>query len=188
LQVTTGWSQDLLTQVDTNRIDAALLYMAADVAIPTTLNAEPISRSRMLIVAPRTLALRKRPLLADLAAHPWIVSQDGCGYRRALRQALARAHVPFVVAVETLNSELRLALVARGLGLGLTTETALEKSRYRAALDVLDVRDFKADVRFWLIHRESSGRLGKPLALLGAAMQTNPNRLARISSRPKRAP
>lgn len=169
--VSTAWSHELVAQVESNRIDAALIYLPGDTAVPEALEAQPISQGRMVIVAPKAWALRKRVLLSELAEHPWVLSQDGCGYRRSLRQALARAGLPFHVAVEIFNSELRMSLIARGLGLGLTTQALLDRSRYRNAIEALDVRDFKADIRYWLVHRTLSGRLAAPLENFVAALR-----------------
>jgi DNA-binding transcriptional LysR family regulator len=172
LHVTTGWSQDLLDQVEANRIDAALVHQAGEAALPAALAADPIERHRAIVVAPKGLLTRRRAALADLAEQPWVLSQDGCGFRRVIRQALAREGLPFVVAVETLNSELRLSLIARGLGVGVTTDATLARSRHRALVDVLDLRDFKAEIRSWLVHRPTSGRLAAPLAHLADSLRT----------------
>jgi len=171
LHVTTAWSQELLDQVEANRLDAALVHQSGEAALPAALAAEPIERHRALVVAPKGLVARRRAALADLAGQSWVLSQDGCGFRRVIRQALARAGLPFVVAVETLNAELRLSLVARGLGVGVTTDVTLARSRHRAALDALELRDFKAEIRSWLVHRPSPGRLAAPLAQLAAGLR-----------------
>jgi hypothetical protein len=36
---------------------------------------------------------------------------------------------------------------------------------------VLDVRDFKADVRAWLVHRPPAGRLAGPLATFSESLK-----------------
>jgi len=171
LRVTTAWSHELVEQVESSRIDAGLVYLPSDSAIPPALNAEELARNTAIIVAPKGLVTRKRPVLGDLAEQPWVLSQDGCGYRRVVRQAIARAGLPFVVAVETFNSELRMSLIARGLGVGITTESSLQRSKYRDKVEVLDLRDFKAEIRVWLVHRAETGRLAAPLAVLGTAMK-----------------
>lgn len=172
LLVSTAWSHELVDHVAANRIDAALVYLPGDTAIPSTLEATPITRNRVCVVAPKSFGLGgKRLSLADVAEHSWLLSQDGCGFRRTLKQALARAGLPFVVAVESFNAELRMALVARGIGLGLTTEQTLARSKHRNAVDVLDLRDFKSDIRVQLVHRVNAGRLAAPLAEFGAMLK-----------------
>ena len=171
LRVTSGWAQELLAQVESNRIDAAFVYLPGNDSVAPSLDAEEIARFATFIVAPKGLGLRKRPALADLADRLWVLNQDGCGFRRVIRQELARAGLPFVVAVETYSAELRLALVARGLGIGIATEATMQRSKYRNSVDVLDVRDFKADVRAWLVHRPLTGRLAAPLASFSESLK-----------------
>lgn len=171
LRVTTGWANELLGHVESNRIDAALVYLPGDNGIPPSLDAEELMRYDTLIVAPKDLVVRKRPALADLAEQSWVLSQDGCGFRRVIRQALTRAGLPFLVAVETFNAELRMSLIARGLGVGVATEATVRRSRYRNALKVLDVRDFSAEIRAWLVYRAPAGRLAAPLAAFGESLK-----------------
>ena len=172
LRITTAWSPALLEQIPSNRIDAALVHLPEHAPASPLLGIDPVSTQRMIVTAAKSLGLRGRRSLADLAERPWILSQDGCGYREVLRQALARANAPFVAAVETYNSELRMSLVARGLGLGVSTETALDRSKYRNQLDVLDLRDFKPQIHIGLAHRAACGRLAGPLGLLAGALKS----------------
>lgn len=171
LRITTAWSPALLEQIQGNRIDAALVHLPESAPLSPSVAVEPISTHRMVVIAAKSLDLRGRRALADIANHPWILSQDGCGYREVLRQEIARANAPFVPAVETYNVELRMSLIARGLGLGLSTEAALLRSKYRGAFDVLDLRDFKPRIHIGLAHRVVCGRLAEPLALLASALK-----------------
>ena len=93
----------------------------------------------------------------------WVINQDGCGFRDTLRRRFDAAHLPFNVAVDALDSELRLSLVARGVGIGLVTPVGLKRSAFRAQLKQVKVRDFKPKVRAWLVHRAPAGRLVKPI-------------------------
>jgi DNA-binding transcriptional LysR family regulator len=172
LRITTAWSPALLEQIPSNRIDAALVHLPEHAPVSPLLGIEPISTHRMIVTAAKSLGLRGRRALADVADRPWILSQDGCGYREVLRQAVTRLNAPFVAAVETYHSELRMSLVARGLGLGVSTEAALNRSKYRDALDVLDLRDFKPQTQIGLAHRAACGRLAGPLSVLADALKS----------------
>jgi DNA-binding transcriptional LysR family regulator len=171
LRITTAWSPILLEQIPGNRIDAALVHLPETAQPSALLHIEPVSTECMLVVAAKSLNLRSRRSLADVAAYPWVLSQDGCGYRDVLRAAIARLNAPFVAAVETYNGELRMSLTARGLGLSLSTESALRRSKYRDALDVLDLRDFKPRFNIVLAYRTEPGRLAAPLGVLGEALK-----------------
>jgi hypothetical protein len=98
----------------------------------------------LLIVAAPKLGLPRRPSLLDLASWPWIISIDGCGMRAALRRAFEGAGLTLNVAIEAPSAEFRLSLVARGVGIGITSQPALESSPLRGEVRVLEVSDFSS--------------------------------------------
>lgn len=165
LQVTTGWSPHILDQLKNHALDCAVLMMPEHVAPLDRLVVHVLARLDTVVVAPPALDLPARPLdLADVAAHPWVLNQDGCGLRRATRQAFERAGLPLHIAVEAPTVELQLSLVERGLGLGLVTESQLAESR--ANVRRVEVRDFRPRADVWLVHAPDVGRLAAPIALL----------------------
>ncbi len=174
VRLTTGWASLLMEQVARNQIDAAAISLPASVQPDDGLEAEAIATTMAVVVAGRDLDLPDRPLLSDLARHPWIVSQDGCGYRTALRRRFESEGLSFTVGVEALDTELRLSLVARGLGLAMTKPHRLARSVWRDRIRVVTVPGFDPLIRSWIIHRPETGRLRRPIALfrdsLGAAM------------------
>lgn len=103
--------------------------------------------------------------LAQLATHSWVLNQDGCGLRSAIRLALEAQRQPFTMAVEAFGAELQLSLVARGVGIGITTPSALKRSAYRKQIRILPVPEFSNGMSVWLLHARglSSGRLAAPL-------------------------
>jgi DNA-binding transcriptional LysR family regulator len=64
----------------------------------------------------------------------WILNPEGCAARAALRRSLLGANVDMVVAVESYNYDLQLALVAQGRGLSLVPERILTRSRFSGRL------------------------------------------------------
>ncbi|MFC5473426.1 LysR family transcriptional regulator [Paraherbaspirillum soli] len=165
LRITAGWSPALVAMVESNAIDAAAVLLADDVMPPTTLAMELLGHQKPLIVAPPQLLLSEGELsLRELASHPWVLNQDGCGMRRAIHRALDAARLPFDVAVEAFGTELQLSLVARGMGIGVVTPAALARSPLRNQVRVLTVPECQAGVNAWLIHARSPGRLAEPIA------------------------
>lgn len=171
VRVVSRWSQELLDDLDANRIDVALVYLPGGSEPPAGLVHEQLWRVGVKVLVPRSLALPRRVTLKDLSDQPWVLSQDGCGFRSALRRAFNAAGLPFNVAVETLDPVLRHLLIARGVGIGLTAGALLRTSPHRKALRVVDVPEFKADVRAWLVHRPAGNRLAAPLRHLGDALR-----------------
>ncbi len=167
LRVTAGWSPGLTQSVERASLDAAIVLMPSNFTPPQTLQATPLAFLPTVIVAARTLGLPEEPMtLADLSQREWILNQDGCGMRSALRQALEAAGLPFNVAVEAFGSELQLSLVARGIGIGLVTPDILERSVHRPALQIVETSDFRAGIDVWFIHGSLPGRLMRPVDLL----------------------
>ncbi|MGB7196189.1 MAG: LysR family transcriptional regulator [Collimonas pratensis] len=172
LRVTTGWSPALLTLLESNAIDAAAVVLPDDVMPPNTLTAHLLGHQMPLIVASQASSLCSKGSvsLAQLAAHSWVMNQDGCGIRRSIRHALDAARLPIDVAVETFGTELQLSLVARGVGIGMIMPGAWARSAFRDQLKVLDVPEFKGGVNTWLVHARAPGRLAAPLERLRCDM------------------
>ncbi|MGO4332356.1 LysR family transcriptional regulator [Cupriavidus sp. M-11] len=172
VRVTAGWSPGLLEQVEAARIDAAALLLPEGVMPPAHLTARELGRYTTLVVAARDVAVPAGGVsLRELSAHAWVLNQDGCGMRSALRHALDAAHLPFNVAVEAFGAELQLSLVARGIGIGAVTPEVLARSAHRDAVQVIGVRDFQAGLTAWLLHAPLPRRLGAPVGLLFDALR-----------------
>lgn len=170
LRVLAGWSPGLLEGVSRSALDVAVVLMPSSAAPPETLAATMLGSKPMVVVAPRSWGMGKRPTtLAELSRHPWVLNQDGCGMRSALSRAMSAAGLPFDVAVEAFGSELQLSLVARGLGVGLAAPEALERSAHRRSLQVVEVADFHRVLNVWLVHASLPSRLVRPVALIADA-------------------
>jgi DNA-binding transcriptional LysR family regulator len=110
--------------------------------------------------------------LDELSRLPWIANQDGCGMRGVLQRRLDQARLPFRLVIEAFSSDLRLSLVARGVGITLATEAAIESSPLRDRLRIVAIEDFEPSVRAWIVHRPPAGRLAKPIDCLRDALAT----------------
>ncbi|WP_042339860.1 LysR family transcriptional regulator [Paraburkholderia ferrariae] len=167
LRITAGWSPGLLQSVERAEIDAAVVLMPGDSALPEALERSRLAFMPTTVVAARALGLPADPvMLEDLAQHSWVLNQDGCGMRSALSRALTRAGLPFTVAVEAFGSDLQLSLVARQIGIGIVSPEVLARSPFHDALQTVEVADFEAGVDAWLVHHALPGRLVRPVALL----------------------
>lgn len=166
LRVLAGWSPSLLEQVEQGILDAAVAVFPEHTPPPAGMTAHAFGRQAIKVVASRAMDLRTRVSLKDLAAFPWVLSQNGCGMRSTLRHALESQSLHCDVGVEVFGADLQLSLVARGAGIGLVTADLLANSAHRDQLKVLSVSDFKVEVVAWLIHRALPPRLEAPLALL----------------------
>jgi DNA-binding transcriptional LysR family regulator len=165
----------LLERAMRAEVDAAVVMMPASAALPEAVTATLLAVQPTVIVASRALewpdqAGKKRGAprfpLVELARHPWVLNQDGCGMRSALGRAFAASSLRFEVAVEAFGSELQLSLVARGVGLGVVTPHQLAASAHKDALQVIEAPEFSGGLNVWLVHGTLPGRLMRPMDLL----------------------
>lgn len=170
LHITAGWSPLLLGQVVRSELDAAVVGLNEGIHPPEDLAAENLAIHNVILVGSRDLKIPRPASLRDLSRFPWIMNQDGCGFRSFIRRSFEAANLPFQVGIETMNPDQRLRLVARGHGIGIVTPSALAKSPFADALQKIDAPEFRPQIRAWLIHRPPAGRLARPIATFRAAL------------------
>ncbi len=163
VRVVSGWSPDQLERVGRNELDAAAVCLPDGLTPRADLVADDLGVQPVVFVVARNRKIPGTVDLEYLSGLSWVINQDGCGFRDTLRRRFEAAHLPFNVAVDALDSELRLSLVARGVGVSLVTPVGLQRSAFRKELKQVEVRDFKPKVRAWLVHRAPAGRLAKPI-------------------------
>ena len=165
LRITSGWSVRLVEQVARSELDAAAVCLPEGVSLPEDLVGDDLGAQRVLLVAAPSLGVPKPATLAELSRFPWIMNESGCGFRTYLRQRFEAERLPFRVAIEALSADLRMSLVARGLGIGILTPSAFADSRWRDTVEVVEAVDFQPQVRAWMLHRPPAGRLAQPIAI-----------------------
>jgi len=154
LRLFTGWSRDLLERVRSGALEAAVILLPEQDRLPAEVLGKPLGKERLVIVASRSEGHSGVRKIEDLAGVQWILNPDGCAARATLRRLLLRANVDMVVAVESYNYELQLALVAQNRGLSLVPERILTRSPLRSRLCILCVPGLHFPLRIWTVHRE----------------------------------
>jgi DNA-binding transcriptional LysR family regulator len=188
VRISSAWSPDLLSYVQRVQLDAAAVWLPEGVNPPPELEAENLGSQAVQVIVARETRLPHPLTLQTLASLPWILSQDGCGFRQSLRRLLEKARVPFAVAVETPDTEVRLSLIARGAGFGLVTEDNLRNSPWKSSIRVVRVPQFYPKSHCWLVQRSSAERLRRPIeALRAALLEDLPRTKKRVCSEPKGA-
>lgn len=170
-RITSGWSPRLIEQLRHSELDAAAVCLADGLDPPDELTGEDLGAQRILLVAAPALQVPKPAQLADLACFPWVMNENGCGFRAFIRQKFEQARLPFTVAVEAVSAELRMSLVARGLGIGVVTPAAFAQTNWHNSVEIIDTPDFRPQVRAWILHRPPAGRLARPIAVFRDALQ-----------------
>ena len=169
LRLLTGWSHDLLENVRSGALDAAVILLAEDEKLPTGVNGKQVGKEQLLLVAPRKGASRPRKL-QDLSGVNWILNPEGCAARAALRRTLGRANIDMVVAVETYNYELQMALVARNRGFSLAPERILTRSRCKSSLRVVRLPGLNFPFTIWAVERQPCAGLDAVITELSRAL------------------
>ncbi len=171
LRITIGWSEQLLEQLRHSEIDVAAFCLPEGIHPPTEIEADSLSVQSLFVTASLSLGLPSSVMLRDLSPLPWIINQNGCGFRSVIQRRFEQEHLPLRIGIEALSSDLRLSLVAGGLGITLATRAAIESSPLHDALQIIHVQDFEPKVRAWIVHRPSVGRLVGPIECLTSALE-----------------
>lgn len=172
VRITTGWPEQLLEQLRRSEIDVAAFCLPDGMNPPTEIEADALDVQPLFVAASHSLELPSSVMLQDLSPFPWIINQDGCGFRSAIQRRFEQENLPLRIGIEALSSDLRLLLVARGLGITLATRDAIESSPLRDALRIIPVQDFEPRVRAWIVRRPPVGRLVRPIQCLTRALET----------------
>jgi DNA-binding transcriptional LysR family regulator len=170
VRVSTGWGLQLLRQLQDGALDAAVALMPGNRTFPDTLEAQALGSLKLAVVA-RKSSMKRRPYtLAECEPYGWVLNPDGCGFRAGLQHALAGAGLTLKLNLETFGTDLQLALVAQGAGLGLVPVPLLKASAHAAALDIVNVGDFRPEIVVWMLHARTLGKLQQALAVLSASV------------------
>jgi DNA-binding transcriptional LysR family regulator len=170
LRIVSGWSPALVEQVAHGALDAAVVCLPDGAPEPDGLAGDDLGVQRVLLVAAPALGVPTPADLETLSRYPWIMNENGCGFRAYIRNRFEAQGLPFHIAAEAQNAELRLSLVARGMGIGVVTPAAFAATPWSDPLRVIETPGFNPQVRAWLLHRPPAGRLAQPLAVFGEAL------------------
>jgi DNA-binding transcriptional LysR family regulator len=154
LRLRTGWSRELLERVRTGALDAAIILLSEGERLPVEVVGSQIGKERLVVVASRQEHRSPVLKIQDLAGVQWVLNPEGCAARAALRRVLLQANIDMVVAVETYNYELQLALAAQKRGLSLVPERILSRSQLRSRLRALRVPGLDFPMTIWTVHGE----------------------------------
>jgi DNA-binding transcriptional LysR family regulator len=161
-------SDRLIDGVRSAALDLALIGVAGE--LPAGLNGRTIIRERLVAVVPpdHPLAHRRPVDLADIVAYPIICMPTGTGLRTAFDEGCAALGLRPAIAMQAGAADAIAALAARGLGVGLLSESMA--ARTDAGLRAVAITDLSVPVLLALVWGESiSPALREALAHAEAA-------------------
>jgi DNA-binding transcriptional LysR family regulator len=171
LRIVSGWSLNLVEQVAHGALDVAAVCLPDNAPQPEGLTGDDLGVLRVLLVTGGSLDVPSPANLDMLATYPWIMNETGCGFRSYIQNHFKARGLSFDIAAEVQSADLRLSLVARGMGIGFVTPAAFAASPWRDDVRVIDTPGFTPQVRAWLLHRPPAGRLAQPLAEFRQALE-----------------
>ncbi len=190
LTVETRWTPALVEGVRSGSLDYAIALLTEGYVIPAEIERRVLGSDEVIAVAARGTApvQRRRVLtrLRDLTGYHWVVNPSGCVYRSALERAFERLGLPLRLAAEVIDRDLRLALVARQVGIGLVSMRQLQTWPGRRRLVPIRLGDFSLRVAISALSGPATGNLAEVARQLSdrVARQLSDRSPARIFSGP----
>ena len=173
LEAFVQWSATLLEQVASGSLDAAVINLPEEQTPPSSLASELIATEPITIVAGKTTKLSQPSTLEELSSQSWVLNPQECCQRRILETALRGRGLPLISAVEAEGDDLKFALIADGVGLGMVMPQLHRRSPLRRSLKIVKVKDFAPKVNVWLLHSRHLGRLIPAVQCLRDSVQAS---------------
>ena len=159
LSLVGGQATALIDGVGRGRLDAAVVLLQERAApLPGRL----VGAEKLVVVAARSLALPRRPALADLAAHDWVVSpNESCDARAALESVFAREGLTLRISAEVHDLAIQQSLIRSGFGLGLLPSRRCAAYTARDELRRIELPGFRFDFAVSVVRAPHLGRLDR---------------------------
>jgi DNA-binding transcriptional LysR family regulator len=146
-RISTEVSPQLLERLHLGDLDAALVILPLETALPRDLNGVTLSRQEFRLVQARTSARRRSSKPLQLDQRTWILNPPGCLVREEISKRVERLGAPLRVSAEVHNSDLQLSLIAGNMGVGIVEADYLRTHSLRAQLSIMDDPRFNLSAR-----------------------------------------
>jgi DNA-binding transcriptional LysR family regulator len=169
LQVSFGWSTDLIEEVRSGTLDCAVSLLTDAHSTPPGMARISLGQEQVVIVSASKTPTRQDGSpwrLCDLTDESWFLNPQGCGCRNALVRSFDRLQIPIQIAAEIFGEDLQLSLIANSSGLGLVPRRLFEHSSQRHSLHILNVQDFAVPAQITLIRMVAPRRFDPVIELL----------------------
>lgn len=168
LRVLTAYSGHLQQWLDNGDLDLSLLY---NLTSTPSLNAKPLVREKLWVVAPPADGLRAdKPVPFDeVAAHPLVMPTAGHGLRALIDTACSRADADLCVTVQTNSLALQKHLVLGGHGWTILPGVGIAEDVAQGTLSAAPLRDPEI-WRSIVLGRPRAGRIPPAVEVVAAEL------------------
>jgi len=154
----------LLSRLNLSELDAALIVLPANAALPRDLRGVTLARQAMRVVQARNTAQPGSSRSSNFYRRGWVLNPAGCLVRKEIMDRVRRLRAPLVVAAELHNPELQLALIAGNVGVGVARASVLRNHPLRSRLRIVKHPRFQISVRIAFFRARHLGAR-EPVAL-----------------------
>jgi DNA-binding transcriptional LysR family regulator len=152
------------TNTDTETMTAMLDHNEADLMITldshtyrkdyVTVKEEPVAM-HFVTGATSPYATAKPLDLHDLIEAPFLLTEGGVGYRKALEEVFAKKSIPLQPILEIGRTDIIADLLTQGLGVSFLPDFVTRKGRERGDLIYLNVPNVSVDIWKQLLHHKN---------------------------------
>jgi DNA-binding transcriptional LysR family regulator len=160
--LSTHLRQQLIDQVRSGELDAALAFLAADDSIPGDLPSSVLATERLVLVkarGPQPRPRRSSKSKDHALDGRWVLNPPGCFIRAALEARLRELGAPFEVASTINNIDMQVSLVASGIGFGLIPSRFLASHPKRRRLERITRSGISIEASIVFVQGAHLGRL-----------------------------
>jgi DNA-binding transcriptional LysR family regulator len=167
--LSTHLRQELIEQIRTGELDAALGFFSAGDTIPDDVAGGVLAAERLVLVkakGPQPRQRRSSRSKDHALDGRWVLNPPGCFIRASLEARLSELGSPFEVAAAINNINMQLSLVASGIGLGLIPSRFLASHPKRRRLERITRSGISIEASIVFMQANHLGRLETPATFL----------------------
>lgn len=152
MKIVAAGTEEMFRLMDHNEVDAILTLESHIYNTEYIIVQEQKVDTHFVVSADSPLAHRGEISIAELATHPFLLTEKGMSYRRLLDEQLAQLSVEIIPILEVGNAHLICDLVQQGLGVSFLPDFVTEKARKEGKLAYLNVPDVSVSIWKQLLH------------------------------------
>jgi len=140
-------SRQLLARLHSGELDAAVVVLPADLALPGDLEGATLAHEAMRLVQARGGTHRRAKKSCEFYRRSWVLNPAGCLIREEIKRRVERMGAPLTIAAELHNPDLQISLIAGNVGVGMLRSSFLRSHPLRARVSTIEDPSFDISIR-----------------------------------------